>query len=297
MHDQNCGASGLEKSERKAMFETGGDSAHLDALSAGQESKFIGLHSSDVAGTFDVNSATPGWDERPGSKLSGSVPHTNVSPEPLWDMSPGVSNSPLKCNDSIIRILADNNGRAGWIFFAALMIALGIGFGGGLASYQYLDRALPRQVNSSSHVEEPGKSAAKADKASRTTVVTSNTPKMISAPTGSQPSCAIPTSPTASQKTAPQREAISASLTRGVLRPEIAEREAPIEPVPETRPTTIEGWTVYDVRGEAITLRGPDGVRKVTRGETVPGIGRIVSVVRWGGRWIVATTSGLIATP
>ena len=74
-------------------------------------------------------------------------------------------------------------------------------------------------------------------------------------------------------------------------------REAMVKPVPETRPTTIEGWTVREVRGEAIILQGPDGVRKVMRGDTVPGVGRIDSVVRWGSHWIVATTSGLIATP
>jgi hypothetical protein len=33
-----------------------------------------------------------------------------------------------------------------------------------------------------------------------------------------------------------------------------------------------------------------------TRGDTVPGIGRIDSIVCWGNRWIVATASGLIAT-
>jgi hypothetical protein len=35
----------------------------------------------------------------------------------------------------------------------------------------------------------------------------------------------------------------------------------------------------------------------VTRGDTVPGIGRIDSIVRWGSLWIVATANGLIATP
>ncbi|MGY4432867.1 hypothetical protein ACVWWO_005344 [Bradyrhizobium sp. F1.13.1] len=66
---------------------------------------------------------------------------------------------------------------------------------------------------------------------------------------------------------------------------------------PETRPTTIEGWTVLDVRGATAVLEGPDGVRMATRGDTVPGIGRIDSIVRWGNRWIVATASGLISTP
>jgi hypothetical protein len=68
-------------------------------------------------------------------------------------------------------------------------------------------------------------------------------------------------------------------------------------PVPETRPTTIEGWTVRDVRDGTAILDGPGGVWTATRGDTVPGVGRIESIVRWGSRWIVATASGLIATP
>jgi len=71
----------------------------------------------------------------------------------------------------------------------------------------------------------------------------------------------------------------------------------PLAPPPETRPTTIEGWTVLEVRGGTAVLEGPDGIRTVTAGDTVPGLGRIDSVVRWGNRWIVATASGLIATP
>jgi hypothetical protein len=71
----------------------------------------------------------------------------------------------------------------------------------------------------------------------------------------------------------------------------------PMVPVAETRPTTIEGWTVLEVRGGTAVLEGPDGVRTAVRGDTVPGVGRIDSIVRWGNRWIVATASGLIATP
>jgi len=71
----------------------------------------------------------------------------------------------------------------------------------------------------------------------------------------------------------------------------------PIQPAPETRPTTIEGWTVRDVRGGTAILEGPDGIRTAVAGDTVPGVGRIDSIVRWGNRWIVATASGLIATP
>ena len=76
-----------------------------------------------------------------------------------------------------------------------------------------------------------------------------------------------------------------------------AEPRPLLMPAPETRPTTIEGWSVLDVRGNIAVLQGPDGVRTVSLGDTLPGIGRIDSIVRWGNRWIVATANGLIATP
>jgi hypothetical protein len=67
-------------------------------------------------------------------------------------------------------------------------------------------------------------------------------------------------------------------------------------PVPETRPTTIEGWTLLEVKGGTAVLEGPNGVWSATRGDTVPGVGKIDSIVRWGNRWIVATSKGLIST-
>jgi len=76
-----------------------------------------------------------------------------------------------------------------------------------------------------------------------------------------------------------------------------AEPRPQLMPAPETRPTTIEGWSVLDVRGQTAVLQGPDGIRTVTLGDTVPGIGRIDSIVRWGNRWIVATANGLVTTP
>jgi len=65
---------------------------------------------------------------------------------------------------------------------------------------------------------------------------------------------------------------------------------------PEARPTTIPGWTVREVVGGSVVLDGPNGTLKVTRGSSVPGLGRIDSIVRWGNRWIVATSRGLITT-
>ena len=68
-------------------------------------------------------------------------------------------------------------------------------------------------------------------------------------------------------------------------------------PVPETRPTTIKGWTVRNVVNGIATLEGPGVTWKAARGDTVPGLGKVDSVVFWGNRWIVATSKGLITTP
>jgi hypothetical protein len=67
--------------------------------------------------------------------------------------------------------------------------------------------------------------------------------------------------------------------------------------LPETKPTTIEGWMVRDVIGGAAVLEGPGGVWSATRGDIVPGVGTVDSIVRWGNHWIVATSKGLISTP
>jgi hypothetical protein len=71
---------------------------------------------------------------------------------------------------------------------------------------------------------------------------------------------------------------------------------ARLTPTPQTRPVTIEGWTVRHVHSGTAVLEGPGGVWRAARGETVPGVGRIDSIVLWGGRWIVSTTNGLITT-
>ena len=68
-------------------------------------------------------------------------------------------------------------------------------------------------------------------------------------------------------------------------------------PMPDTRPTTIEGWALRDVTNGMATLEGPNGIWRVARGDTVPGLGRVDSIFQWGNRLMVATSSGLISTP
>jgi hypothetical protein len=75
------------------------------------------------------------------------------------------------------------------------------------------------------------------------------------------------------------------------------ETRAKLTPIPETRPTTIEGWTLREATNGIAVLEGPNGIWRVRRGDTVPGVGRIDSILLWGERWIVATSRGLISTP
>jgi len=77
----------------------------------------------------------------------------------------------------------------------------------------------------------------------------------------------------------------------------LAPEARPTTPYPETKPTTIPGWRLREVTNGLAVVEGPNGVWRVGRGDTVPGVGRVESIVRWGGRWLVATSGGLISTP
>jgi hypothetical protein len=111
------------------------------------------------------------------------------------------------------------------------------------------------------------------------------------------------------RKETPQAAAPPNAQSSAPQTPQVAEREAnqrvasvapetrPTQPYPETRPTTIAGWALIEVVDGLAVVQGPNGVWRVRHGDTVPGVGRVDSIVRWGNRWIVATSKGLISTP
>jgi hypothetical protein len=76
----------------------------------------------------------------------------------------------------------------------------------------------------------------------------------------------------------------------GAVRPQaLATPSAP-------RPRIIEGWALRRVsRGTAI-IQGHEGAIEVAAGDVVPGIGRIDSIRRLDGRWVVLTHGGMITT-
>jgi hypothetical protein len=177
---------------------------------------------------------------------------------------------------------AGKRGRSSWLVAAALVAVFGLGWAGGANWYRFSNSeaasnpATQKITYARRLPDSETKSAAKTDGPVRKTTST----------TGSL----------GTQLVATSSRAASVGQTNtnqpGAL---VIPRDIMVA-APETRPTTIEGWTVREVRGGTAILEGPDGVWTVTRGDTVPGVGRIDSIVRWGNRWIVATANGLIAT-
>jgi hypothetical protein len=150
---------------------------------------------------------------------------------------------------------------------AALLGTFGLGWVGGSASHRLLARspassALKQRVNAAAHADskpDVGRDAA------------APSVRKLSAAAASKPEHV-------------------AALQSGV-------RNLPrLMPVPETRPMTIEGWTVRDVSGSTAALEGPDGTWRAARGDIVPGLGRVESIVRWGNYWVVSTSRGLVAS-
>jgi hypothetical protein len=214
---------------------------------------------------------------RPADDVApGHAPTQPASTYP-WDfLSPN--------RDEVLALLKpDDRKRTLMLVAGALVAGFGLGWAAGFGWHGSADTAARNpvsQTETASRRPPEMKSGGKAEGV-RKTVSTPNSQTLPAVSTVSGGA-----SVSARPQAAP---AIQANIT-------LAER-GPMVPAPETRPTTIEGWTVLDVRGGTAVLEGPDGVRMATRGDTVPGIGRIDSIVRWGNRWIVATDSGLIATP
>ena len=185
-------------------------------------------------------------------------------------------------HDEVSALLKPSSDRKRTIVLvgSALVAGLGLGWvcGANIATFNSIT-----QTETPSRRVPEIKSSGKSDGARRMASTSVQTPPAVGAvPAGAK------------------AEAASPGAFRFPIDPASTQANTPPiarEPVAETKPTTIEGWTVLDVRGGTAVLEGPDGVRTAARGDTVPGIGRIDSIVRWGNRWIVATANGLIATP
>jgi hypothetical protein len=179
-------------------------------------------------------------------------------------------------------------GRSAAILLGLSLPCLGLGWIGAssdLFSLNLTSLSL-QQGNSSAYPPDP----AKSDRLELRSLPTNPTPTAT----------AIARAHEAFKNVAPTTHLVSLPTKQNTSAPrptgERTKVSARPTPVPETKPTTIDGWTIREVNGGTAVLEGPSGVWKATRGDTVPGVGKIDSIVRWGNRWIVATSKGLIST-
>lgn len=216
---------------------------------------------------------------RSGNVVGGQLPR---HPASLWDI--------LGHDREEVLVLRDPYGfraRTALLFTIALAASFGLGWAGGLnwpAFANMLGVSPITQKAAPSPRASETRSGGKIEGARK--MVSTSEQTTAPAFVGSIPRTA----------TSGARPLAASQVTTSPSGPAIAMRQ-PLAPAPETRPTTIPGWTVVDVRDGTAVLEGPDGIRMAARGDIIPGLGRIDSIVRWGSRWIVATANGLIATP
>ena len=65
---------------------------------------------------------------------------------------------------------------------------------------------------------------------------------------------------------------------------------------PSSPASSIPGWGVIEVNRGVAVIQGRLGVIEVEAGDVVPGIGRIDSIRRQDGRWVVMTSRGRITS-
>jgi hypothetical protein len=204
---------------------------------------------------------------------------------------------------------SDRHGVREWLVPAALAGSIGLASIGMLGGYSFF---MPDTVISTAPLQTPSPSpgSANASKGDRLPVhraLARETDRQApaSAPHRPKPSSSTaiarpkpppavsPPTPSADyHPAAPQPPALSP--TESAAKPST---ETPLAPVPETRPTTIDRWTLREVVDGTAVLEGPGGVWRVKRGDSVPGVGKVIGILRWGNRLIVATSRGLISTP
>jgi len=186
-----------------------------------------------------------------------------------------------------------------------LAVSLGLGSAALLGAHHFLR---PDSVSSPPPVQSPNPPAGISNPSAgyRPVIHPTIVRKPDRAATASVPAAPKPRSPTRIAHSKPPRAVApptssasnyvppAPSPAASAAKPNM---EAPLAPVPETRPTTIDGWVLREVVNGTAVLEGPDGIRRVKRGDTVPGVGQVVGIFGWGNRMIVATSRGLISTP
>jgi hypothetical protein len=69
----------------------------------------------------------------------------------------------------------------------------------------------------------------------------------------------------------------------------IAEKQPP-------KPAVVEGWILRDIHDGFALVEGRRGMMEVGPGSNIPGVGRVETIKKQDGRWIVVTPKGIIVS-
>jgi hypothetical protein len=95
-----------------------------------------------------------------------------------------------------------------------------------------------------------------------------------------------------------KRLAAAASADDNIVTGSIPQRAAAPAAAPkdQSQPAIVRGWVLRDVyRGRAL-VENRSGLYEVAPGATLPGVGRVETITRQNGRWVVVTPKGLIVS-
>jgi hypothetical protein len=99
----------------------------------------------------------------------------------------------------------------------------------------------------------------------------------------------------AEQRKVSTTQAAAAPETTGSVKQQHAAVPMVLGDPPTTlKPPIVQGWVLRRVYDGAALIEGRDGIIEVEPGIVAPGLGRIESIKRQDGRWVVVTSRGLV---
>jgi hypothetical protein len=99
------------------------------------------------------------------------------------------------------------------------------------------------------------------------------------------------TTGSATQTSTSQTSTSTAASAFGAVRP-----TATPKPVDTGKLPIVPGWSLRDVNHGLALIEGRNGFYEVYAGDPIPGLGRVDSIKRQDGRWVVVTTKGLVVS-
>jgi len=101
-----------------------------------------------------------------------------------------------------------------------------------------------------------------------------------------------PVPPRERETTGSATQTSTAASAFGAVRPTAV---AP-KPVDAGKLPVVQGWSLRDVNHGLALIEGRNGFYEVYAGDPIPGLGRVDSIKRQDGRWVVVTTKGLVVS-